>query len=182
MTARWGAIETTYRGIRFRSRTEARWAVMLDALGVLWEYEKEGYHLGEAGMYLPDFWLSRQQLWLEIKGQEPNEREEACAQALARHTERPVAIVVGSPREAEWDNRAVGSMFYPLGPDRKLDVDRKTTLYDCDGCRTFRVASLNDADWYCGGCGEFVPPFDTRRLSRAIEKANACRFDNRAPA
>lgn len=177
MTARWGAIETTYNGIRFRSRTEARWAVLLDALRVEWEYEKEGYHLGDAGMYLPDFWLVQQQRWLEIKGQAPNDRETTCAQALAIHTERPVAIVVGNPREPSWEDRSVGSLFYPSGPSRKLPIDSRATLYDCDTCKTFRVASLNDADWYCGGCGEFSPPFDTRRLSRAIEQANAARFD-----
>lgn len=39
------AIKTEYKGYRFRSRLEARWAVFFDALGVRWEYEKEGYEL-----------------------------------------------------------------------------------------------------------------------------------------
>jgi len=51
-------IDTTYKGYRFRSRLEARWAVALDTLGVEWEYEKEGYDLGVDGWYLPDFWIS----------------------------------------------------------------------------------------------------------------------------
>lgn len=50
-------IETTYKGYRFRSRLEARWAVFFDTLGIIWEYEKEGYNLGAYGCYLPDFWL-----------------------------------------------------------------------------------------------------------------------------
>ncbi len=37
------AIETLYKGYRFRSRLEARWAVFFDALGLKWEYEKEGF-------------------------------------------------------------------------------------------------------------------------------------------
>ncbi len=61
------AIETSYKGYRFRSRLEARWAVFLDTLGVKWEYEKEGYDLGEAGWYLPDFWLPELGAFLEIK-------------------------------------------------------------------------------------------------------------------
>lgn len=61
------AIETKYKGYRFRSRLEARWAVFFDALGVQWEYEKEGYDLGEAGYYLPDFWLPETNSYLEIK-------------------------------------------------------------------------------------------------------------------
>ena len=68
------AIETVYKGYRFRSRLEARWAVFFDALGVKWEYEKEGFDLGEAGWYLPDFWLPGLNLWFEIKpfDSEPN--------------------------------------------------------------------------------------------------------------
>ena len=53
------AIETSYRGCRFRSRLEARWAVFFDALGWDWQYEKQGYVLGweEDDMlpWLPDF-------------------------------------------------------------------------------------------------------------------------------
>lgn len=33
------AIPTTYRGVRFRSRLEARWAAMFDKLGWHWRYE-----------------------------------------------------------------------------------------------------------------------------------------------
>lgn len=61
------AIETSYKGYRFRSRLEARWAVFFDALGVAWEYEKQGYDLGLAGWYLPDFWLPDYRYWVEIK-------------------------------------------------------------------------------------------------------------------
>jgi len=49
------AIETFYKGYRFRSRLEARWAVFLDALGVKWEYEPEGFELPSGKRYLPDF-------------------------------------------------------------------------------------------------------------------------------
>ena len=36
-------IETVYKGDRFRSRLEARWAVFFDAARIKWEYEPEGY-------------------------------------------------------------------------------------------------------------------------------------------
>lgn len=48
-------IETIYKGYRFRSRLEARWAVFFDALGVEWEYEPEGFNLPSGRKYLPDF-------------------------------------------------------------------------------------------------------------------------------
>ena len=39
------AIETYYKGYRFRSRLEARWAVFFDAAGIKYEYEPEGFGL-----------------------------------------------------------------------------------------------------------------------------------------
>ena len=58
------AIETTYKGYRFRSRLEARWAVFFDTLGIKWQYENEGYQKEvelNTGLktlrYLPDFFL-----------------------------------------------------------------------------------------------------------------------------
>jgi hypothetical protein len=48
------AIETVYKGFRFRSRLEARWAVFFDRMGWNWAYEHQGFDL-ESGRYLPDF-------------------------------------------------------------------------------------------------------------------------------
>jgi hypothetical protein len=61
------AIETVYNGYRFRSRLEARWAVFFDALAIDYQYEPEGFDLGEAGAYLPDFVLPEFQVYCEIK-------------------------------------------------------------------------------------------------------------------
>lgn len=69
------AIETNYRGCRFRSRLEARWAVFFDALGWDWQYEKEGYVLGwdvdDELPWLPDFEITTpkgQHFYVEVKG------------------------------------------------------------------------------------------------------------------
>ena len=51
------AVETEYRGYRFRSRLEARWAAFFDACGVKWEYEPDGFELPEGQLYLPEFLL-----------------------------------------------------------------------------------------------------------------------------
>lgn len=61
------AIETEYRGYRFRSRLEARWAVFFSTLGVPYEYEPEGFELGNGVRYLPDFWLPTWDAWVEVK-------------------------------------------------------------------------------------------------------------------
>ena len=48
-------LETLYHGVYFRSKTEARFAVFLDCLGIKWEYEPQGFDLGNGLKYLPDF-------------------------------------------------------------------------------------------------------------------------------
>ena len=45
---------TTYNGIKMRSRLEARYAAMLDAMEATWEYEPCAY-ANASGQYLPDF-------------------------------------------------------------------------------------------------------------------------------
>jgi hypothetical protein len=61
------AIETKYNGYRFRSRTEARWAVLFDALNIKWQYELEGVVLPSGKYYLPDFWLPGANCFVEVK-------------------------------------------------------------------------------------------------------------------
>lgn len=69
------AIETVFKGYKFRSRTEARWAVFLDKLGLNWQYEAEGFDLGDLGYYLPDFWLPEQKTFVEIKPKNAQKRQ-----------------------------------------------------------------------------------------------------------
>lgn len=65
-------IETAYAGCRFRSRLEARWAVFFDSLRISWEYEPQGFMI-DGVLYLPDFYLSEQKLWVEVKPPSPDE-------------------------------------------------------------------------------------------------------------
>lgn len=64
------AIETHYNGYRFRSRLEARWAVFFDAMDEEYRYEYQGYtsHVYAGWNYLPDFWLPRMKIPVEVKG------------------------------------------------------------------------------------------------------------------
>ena len=60
-------IETRYKGHRFRSRLEARWAVFFDSIGIEWEYEPEGFSMPDGEYYLPDFYIEDWNTWIEIK-------------------------------------------------------------------------------------------------------------------
>lgn len=61
------AIETEYKGYRFRSRLEARWAVFFDQMGIRYEYEPEGIMLSDGTPYLPDFYLPDFYCYFEVK-------------------------------------------------------------------------------------------------------------------
>lgn len=96
------AIETHYNGYRFRSRLEARWAVFFDALGIAYEYEKEGYDLGKDGWYLPDFWVPAHDCFIEIKGDGAPEGWDQKPLALACSSEKRVHVALGALGEHRW--------------------------------------------------------------------------------
>lgn len=60
------AIETKYKGYRFRSRLEARWAVFFDRCKEHWIYEDQGFWLS-SGPYLPDFFFPKRKAFVEVK-------------------------------------------------------------------------------------------------------------------
>lgn len=99
-------IETKYAGCRFRSRTEARWCVFWDHLGIRWEYEPQGYVI-DGRPYLPDFWLPELQTWAEVKGSDQDnfegEHVDLC-RGLADSEGHPVLLLIGTP-EARMYNR-----------------------------------------------------------------------------
>lgn len=73
-------IETYYKGYKFRSRLEARWAVFFDELGINWRYEHEGYKLYDGTWYLPDFWLPTFNggMFVEVKPKFTEEETQKC--------------------------------------------------------------------------------------------------------
>jgi hypothetical protein len=63
-----GRVPVAYAGVRFRSTLEADWAVTLDGLNVIWQYEPEAVRLPSGTLYRPDFYLPKIATWLEVKG------------------------------------------------------------------------------------------------------------------
>ena len=96
------AIETEYAGYKFRSRTEARWAVFFDALGFKWQYEEEGYELPNGRWYLPDFKIitpMQEMYYCEVKPIEFNLADEEVYdyRLFTKLVNHPIIILTGQP-------------------------------------------------------------------------------------
>ena len=113
-------IETRYKGYRFRSRLEARWAVFFDAMDVAYAYEPEGYSVGGSG-YLPDFWIPIQHpdhshypsagYWLEIKPIPLTPDQHEKCKVLAARTGHYTCILAGQP----WPGEFLQQKWSPSG-------------------------------------------------------------------
>lgn len=149
------SLETKYKGYRFRSRLEARWAVFFDSLRLPWEYEKEGFDLGGTdGYYLPDFWLptvslrgySPDGVWVEIKGERiENDDKKTIAFAHSNNDDDPgrnAVLFHGLPLEDEeafqcgpwWDNcMLICKCYNPNCGHIKIEFSESNYM-QCDRC------------------------------------------------
>jgi len=150
------AINTEYNGYLFRSRLEARWAVFFDALGIPYEYEKEGFELGKAGLYLPDFWLpdTNNGCWVEIKGKEPHLGECDKLHALADGTSHDAFLFWGNIPQVQCS-------LYGLGDGHYYD------LIEVDDECAYAAFPCGGGDWsylwcQCPVCGCFGIQFEGR--------------------
>ena len=97
------SIETYYKGYLCRSRTEARWMVAFDKVGIKYEYEPEGFDLGEEGKYLPDFYLPQVDMYAEVKGKQFTLEELRKAKGLSNQSDKEVLLLDGPPaRKGYW--------------------------------------------------------------------------------
>jgi hypothetical protein len=132
------AIETQYKGYRFRSRLEARWAVFFDAIGWPWDYEPEGFTWHERS-YLPDFVCQLNiPFYFEIKRRYSIDEKPQALDVLGQwfdfaihfvNAERGAILVFGSPWidmaawVASWDNEA-----------GRLRIEENVFLDQCPCC------------------------------------------------
>lgn len=97
-------IQTEYNGYKFRSRLEAQWAVFFDTIGIEYQYEPE-----DGTRYLPDFYLPKLNLWVEVK---PFERIEEIIKSISfleENREKRLVILEEIPYDDE-----CGFFWHPL--------------------------------------------------------------------
>ena len=171
------AIQTRYKNCLFRSRVEARWAVFFDCAREPWEYEKEGFDLGDGELYLPDFWLPQLQLWVEIKGKATGD-EIGLVQRFSESINQAACLVEGTPGDEQiqffaWDaaHSGTGGVFYEENA-RWCWCDRGLTLQVNDGRREIFDGSWNSLPWFDGTACNREP------LARPYQVARSARFEH----
>lgn len=130
------AIETRYKGFRFRSRLEARWAVFFDVAEIEWQYEPEGLILPSGRRYLPDFFLPTLGLWIEIKGSWP--KREEIEKVFEVGDEQPIALFCGLPGKG-WmcEEETMGGSAWLVAPEGNGDFP--ALILPTDGSVLFDV-------------------------------------------
>lgn len=170
------AIETNYRGYRFRSRLEARWAVFFTAACVAWEYEKQGYVV-DGVPYLPDFWLPQFETFFEVKGQD--EYDAHLMQRLAEQSRKPVCVAVGQIPEPDECQCTVRGFLPMVGFDGLIEACVDNAFMQCSDCGVVRLLSEN----YFGGKG-YCSCGERGRMGPAsgpLRAARSARFEHHGP-
>lgn len=164
-------IQTRYKGYRFRSRLEARWAVFFDALGVRWEYEHQGYVL-PSGPYLPDFWLPDWGVFGEVKPT-PDAFDWTQAEELAEVAGRDVVALVGTPEIDLYEVALAAFDAEENGVVSRVPASREWI--------DFAMSAHKNRLWYFFG-GPSRPPqgsaTDSELIERAVAAARGARFEH----
>jgi hypothetical protein len=143
---------TTHRGVRMRSQLEARWAGVLDAAGIAWEYEPHVVNLGSSrgrwiGGYLPDFWLPEIRTWIEVKG--PHMARIEKTRALARQLGGDGLVVLAT---------AVGTAYRVPPSGRPPQAEVEVGRCECGVTALGIPASGGQGRILCRACGAKTVP------------------------
>lgn len=95
MSSKW-SFPTKAFGITFRSRTEARWAMVFNELTENWAYEPELFKFREF-WYKPDFYLYDYETFVEVKPDHVNKTEARKILNVCVRTNRHVLLLRGNP-------------------------------------------------------------------------------------
>lgn len=173
-------LPTVYRGIEFRSRLEARWAVFLSELGIGYHYEPEGYRLA-SGNYLPDFYIPAQDCFLEIKPDQPSDLEVAKCSELASSSGKEVFLLFGpiGRRQSieDCDAKGIKRKWRPhLSFWPEPGVDDEYDWAECQECGAFQITWTGLVERIRCECIKSEPPEDSARLQDAFSAAASFRF------
>ncbi len=131
------AIETYYKGHKFRSRLEARWAVFFETAGIRWIYEQEGFVVNNKP-YLPDFFLPDLG-YFEVKGR--YEYDDELMQEFANEIGQPLFVAFEEIPIPEW-GKGYLKTFIPNSYPQEGEMmywGYSDMFLQCDGCGKISV-------------------------------------------
>ena len=176
------AIETYYKGKWFRSRLEAKWAVFMDELGVIWEYEPEGFKNEDGECYLPDFFLPILNCFLEIKPRKPTDAEHEKCWIAVKATDKDLFVLWGEPQDP-CDVYAQNNMngCYGLFHSDEYGYFVSDVRYwaHCPACNTVGLVFFGATEKLCccvENPGHSLASIDNYKIVFAAEKARNYRF------
>lgn len=148
------AIPTIYKGIRFRSRLEAKWAVMFDLLGWQWQYEPI-----DLNGYTPDFILNFYRPFL-VEVKPAMDYKDFFGKGYIQKIEKSgwegEAIIVGAKPFFE-EKTIFDAMIPVIGLfferwEDSFENAWEGNLFKCRHCRGYSILSQCGA-WKCRKCG-----------------------------
>jgi len=172
------AIKTRYRGYTFRSKTEARWAVLFTELNMAYLYEPYGLCFEGNRKYTCDFLLPYARFWIEIKGGYPTNDEVEKAIQLCRHTLMDVHIFYGRVgsfafrKRCSDDVKILSIMYRESAPPRRIETQG---LAECKYCGVIQIC--REARVVCS-CDKNTLTQHHSRLEAALTKARYYDFNS----
>jgi len=175
------SIDTDYKGYKFRSRLEARWAVFFEELDLLWKYEPERIKLTNGDPYLPDFYLPEKEFWLEIKPVKKSVSNWPDHPALqnfpSKHTNnaanRQFYLIKGRPYigQGHGTEEAKYEIF--------VEGDSNYYFCECPKCGEIGIEFMGRAERLGCSCNiEETHNLRTDKLLEAYEAASKIRFED----
>lgn len=181
-------IETSYKGYKFRSRLEARWAIFFDELGIKWEYELEGFELPSGKRYLPDFWLSEMNIFVEIKASPEFISVKEFMKLVEFGSLKKLMVIFGVPAESIFGEHNKMILFQEnydfaletindlleMGASEEIAVNEAMGNIEDYGDVRFSMCPIHK-EWVI--IKRKIDPIDYSLTSDASQKARSARFE-----
>lgn len=141
-------IPTEYRGVMFRSRLEARWARMFDALAWPWQYEPI-----DLNGYIPDFVLHFERpLLAEVKPALALYDMRAAEDKIDASGWNGEAVVLGADI---WELHRASPLLGRIGEPSNVPGEERdwgeARLFFCCACQSVSIHAA-DGSWRCRRC------------------------------
>lgn len=149
---------TLYNGIRFRSKSEARFAEFLASISIRSAYEAYEYLIDDTVEYWPDFWLPDLRVFVEVKGDVLDKSVEKTIGLARVLASSDIYVLLVDSDFTTW----------VVKPDEMVRVDLPKQLDNFKNYRSYQAAALETTriQWtaFCNGWSLTASELEKRSL------------------